>query len=275
NPGDRVVIKPNWAYQCHRQRQEEWEQVITHPSLIGAVLRQVLRRLGGSGRISIMDGPMADASFAKLISHYPVQLWRQLAQRQGVALEIIDLRDYEWELENGVIVERKRLPGDPRGKVLVNLKGEKSEFWGQQKSRRGYYGADYNVSETNRAHDGNLNLYSVSRTALEADVFINLPKLKTHQKAGITCCLKNLLGINTYKNYLPHYMEGGPGEGGDQFPADHLSSRPEGPLIALLKQHLLQNPVLARTLAPLKSVALGLFGDSSALVRSGCWYGND
>jgi len=275
NPGDKVVIKPNWVFECHRHRKEEWDYVITHPSVVSAVLHKVLRRLAGKGRISILDGPMTDASFDKLISRYPVQRWKQLAQQEGVALEIIDLRDDEWEIKNGVIVERKKLPGDPRGKVVVDLEGEKSEFWGQEKSRRGYYGADYNLSETNLAHDGKRNLYSVSRTVLEADVFINLPKLKTHRKAGITCCLKNLVGINTYKNFLPHHSEGGPGEGGDQFPSDNINARLEGPLITFLKQHVLQNPLLARVLGPLKAVALGFFGDSSSVVRSGSWHGND
>ena len=32
----------------------------------------------------------------------------------------------------------------------------------------------------------------------------SLPKLKTHKKAGITCALKNLIGINGNKEYLPH-----------------------------------------------------------------------
>ena len=273
--GDKVVLKPNWVFECHRYRKEDWDYVITHPAVIGAVLRKVLKRLSGRGRISIMDGPMTDASFDKLMSRYPVQHWQQLARDEGVLLEIIDLRDSEWIVKNGVIVERKELPGDPRGKVVVDLQGEQSEFWGQKKSRRGYYGADYNLDETNEAHDGQRNLYSVSRTVVDADVFINLPKLKTHRKAGITCCLKNLVGINTYKNYLPHHSEGGPGEGGDQFPCDNVNARLEGPLITFLKQHVLQNQLMARILAPLKRVALGLFGDSSTVVRSGSWYGND
>ena len=53
---------------------------------------------------------------------------------------------------------------------------------------------------------------------LEADVIINLPKLKTHQKAGITCALKNLIGINGNKEYLPHHRIGGFELGGDCYP---------------------------------------------------------
>ena len=59
----------------------------------------------------------------------------------------------------------------------------------------------------------------ISRTALQSDVFINLPKLKTHKKVGVTLNLKNLVGINGNKNWLPHYAIGSPEENGDQFPS--------------------------------------------------------
>lgn len=273
--GDKVVIKPNWVMESHKNRKDEWEYIITNPSIITAILNKVLNRLCGKGHISIIDGPMTEASFEKLISLYPVELWQQLASSYGIGLEIIDLRDYEWVTKNGVIVERKILQGDPRGKVLVDLAGESSEFFHHAKSVRGYYGADYDRAETNRAHDGHHNLYSVSRTVIESDVFINVPKLKTHAKAGITCCLKNLVGINTYKNYLPHHSEGSPSQGGDQFSTDNLNARLEGPFISFIKQHVLKYQSIARILSPCKALGLKIFGESCNVVRNGSWYGND
>jgi hypothetical protein len=50
---------------------------------------------------------------------------------------------------------------------------------------------------------------------MEADVVINLPKLKTHRKAGLTGALKNMVGINGLKDYLPHHRKGGSLDGGD------------------------------------------------------------
>ncbi|MDD2735982.1 MAG: DUF362 domain-containing protein [Desulfuromonadaceae bacterium] len=274
-PGESVVIKPNWVMESHKTHTQEWEYVITHPTVISAVVEHVLQKLQGSGRISILDGPMTEASFAKIMEHYPVDEWKNRAESLGVNLEIIDLRDHEWRTQNGVTVERIPLPGDPRGKVLVDLLGETSEFHGHAKSKRGYYGADYDIAETNRAHDGYHNLYSVSKTVIESDVFINIPKLKTHRKAGITCCLKNLVGINTYKNYLPHHSEGGPSEGGDQFQKENMNAKLEGPLISFIKQHVIKNAIAATLLSPLNSVAKFIFGDSSKVVRNGSWFGND
>jgi hypothetical protein len=69
-----------------------------------------------------------------------------------------------------------------------------------------------------RTHAPRRHQYLVAREIVEADVVINLPKLKTHMKAGLTCALKNLIGINGNKEYLPHHRRGGAGAGGDCYP---------------------------------------------------------
>jgi hypothetical protein len=210
-----------------------------------------------------------------LISRYDADRWKTLARGAGIELHIIDLRDSEWKTHRDVVVERKALPGDSKGKVIFNLQNSESEFCGHRKSEKGYYGADYNQAETNIAHDGQSNFYSVSRTVIECDVFINLPKLKTHRKAGITACLKNLVGINTHKNYLPHHSEGGPAEGGDQFPADSLKSKFEGSLTSAVKKHVFNNPHLAKRLSRVNDLGKRIFGKTGRVVRSGNWHGND
>ena len=55
---------------------------------------------------------------------------------------------------------------------------------------------------------------------LAADLIVNLPKMKTHQKAGVTGALKNLVGCNGEKAFLVHYLKGRPCDGGDEFPPD-------------------------------------------------------
>jgi uncharacterized protein (DUF362 family) len=274
-PGNIVVLKPNWVKETHLRIPGDWDYVITHPSVITAVLQKVLDRLGTKGRIIIADGPQTDSSFDKILALNPVSTWHAMANAKGVELVILDLRDDEWISEDGIMVSRRKLPGDPLGSTEVNLAGGKSEFLNHKKSKRGYYGADYNIKETNSAHDGHQNLYRVSRTIMEADVFINLPKLKTHKKAGITCCLKNLVGINTYKNYLPHYTEGCPEETGDQFPERNLNSKFEGPVMAFIKQHFLHNTTLAKMFKPFKKMGRDIFGDTDETIRSGNWFGND
>ncbi len=274
-PNDCVVIKPNWVKESHLMKPNEWDYIVTHPSLITCVLDIVLEKLQAGAKIIIADSPQTDSSFEKIIAHYPVVEWQEMAKRKEVNLQIIDLREDEVIDEGEVVISRKKLPGDPRGSTEVNLKETLSEFYNHTKSKRGYYGADYDIKETNTVHDGHKNLYRVSRSIIEADVFINLPKLKTHKKAGITCCLKNLVGINTYKNFLPHYSEGGPIELGDQFPDNKLNARIEGPIMAYLKQNILLNTSSAKMFKPIKRIGKVFFGDTNQIIRSGNWYGND
>jgi uncharacterized protein (DUF362 family) len=75
------------------------------------------------------------------------------------------------------------------------------------------YGAEYETSELRSHHHDDIHEYLISRTVIEADCVINLPKLKTHKKTGITVSMKNLVGINGNKNWLPHHREGTPAQG--------------------------------------------------------------
>jgi hypothetical protein len=76
-----------------------------------------------------------------------------------------------------------------------------------------------------KTHAPGRHQYLIARDVLEADVIINLPKLKTHKKAGVTCALKNLIGINGNKEFLPHHRAGGSESGGDCYPGASIVKR--------------------------------------------------
>ncbi len=275
HPGDLVVVKPNWVKESHLLKPQAWEEVITHPAIIRAVVDYVLIALRGRGRVVIADGPQTDSSFAAiarisgldaLLAHY-----RQHCPG-GAPVEILDLRQEEHVTRDGVIVSRTRLPGDPAGYVDFDL-GAGSEFVGH---RGRYFGACFDVAETNRAHSNGHHRYRISGTVARADVVINLPKLKTHKKCGITASLKNMVGINGWKNFLPHHSEGTPRMGGDQFPNDSLRGVLEYHLMGRFKALVLRSPDwVADLLRHLKKPGRVAFGDTEEVVRSGNWYGND
>ncbi len=274
-PGQKVVIKPNFVQEKH-DNSDDWDYVITHPVVMTAVIKAVCKKLQRSGEIIIADAPMTPTRFDALIQHFPVQDWRSLCNESGITFQLIDLRDEEWfNASNGIILKSQKLPGDPLGKVMCNLKDGASEFWGKQTGSQGFYGADYDIKETNNAHNGSDNWYSVSKTVISADVFINVPKLKAHKKAGMTCCLKNLVGINTNKNLLPHHSTGTPAEGGDQFDNSEASRKLESAVTVYAKKIVHCCKFLTPLLVPLKNIAIKVWGDNRKSVRSGGWYGND
>src|SRR5262245_44465484 len=271
--GQKVVLKPNWISQVHKHNAEEWQSVITHPAVITAVLQVALECLDGKGEIVITDGPQTDASWSKIMERMTPSEWIEMGRKAGVEVSVLDLRDDEWVTQGDVNVLRRKLSGDPRGSTECDL-AQFSEFCSHQPSRRGYYGADYDIAEANDVHSNAHHKYRVSRTVIEADVFINLPKMKTHKKAGITCSLKNLVGINTYKNWLPHHSEGTPDEGGDQFPTTNLKNKAETVLLEQFKSYLFRHQRMGKWLIPVKSLGKVLFGETQEVIRSGNWYGN-
>ena len=273
SPGQVVVIKPNWISHCHKYNETEWQSVITHPALITGVLKMVLKLLCGSGQVVITDGPQTQSSWSKIMARMTPELWIEMGRKASVEVMVLDLRDDEWLTEGDVIVARNKLPGDPQGSTVCDL-GTFSEFVNHQPSKGGYFGADYNLAETNRAHSNGHHMYKVSRSVMSADVFINLPKMKTHKKAGITCSLKNLVGINTYKNWLPHHMEGTQDEGGDQFPQTSFKSRAEMIGLKHFRSVLATHERMGRWLVPVKAFGRKFFGDTREVIRSGNWYGN-
>ena len=159
------------------------------------------------------------------------------------------------------------------GSTTIPL-NEASEFY-QYSGLGKLFGASIDMLETNRHHVGATHEYMLCRTPMDADVFINLPKLKTHKKVGITCALKNLVGINANKNWLPHHTEGTPDQGGDQFPANTTKAKLEHSWMGMAKRWMKRSPLFARLFVPIKGMGRLIFGDTQTVVRSGNWYGND
>jgi uncharacterized protein (DUF362 family) len=273
-PGDCVVLKPNLIREGHALRPEEWEQVITHGNVIRVMAELVAEALHGQGRIVIADGPQTDSDFDLICARTRLQETREFIERLGVRCDVIDLRRDRWFQKEDVIYERVSLPGDPAGYTTVDL-GDASEFCSYTLSGR-FYGADYDMAETARYHNGVHHTYVLCRTILDADVLVNLPKLKTHKKTGVTLSMKNLVGINGYRNCLPHFTLGTTDEGGDEFPFQDLSSKVQSRAIVRFKKALVaagrQGGPAARWV---KRVGRTIFGDTNEVVRSGNWHGND
>ena len=128
SPGDTVVLKPNWVLAEHQYHHGEWEQVITHPAIITAVLRMVVDHLGFSGRIIIADGPELSANFDKILSYQPLDMWKKITDQHNITLQIIDLREELYIINKNVTIKKVKLPGDPKGKVVANLLDETASF---------------------------------------------------------------------------------------------------------------------------------------------------
>lgn len=273
--GDWVVIKPNLVKQYKENDHNEWRSVVTDAGLIRQVCHYVCQQLQGTGRVTICDAPQTDSSFSRIAELLGLHdIARECTARHGVPVEVVDLRNEEWTSVEGIITERHKLAGDPGGVVRFNL-GTDSLFHGHPGEGR-YYGADYDAGVVNSHHRGEVQEYLICGTPVKADVFINMPKMKTHKKTGVTLSMKNLVGINADKNWLPHHTEGSPADGGDEYPDLTFKRRVEQASVKFARRLALALPGLGPVLARrLRKAGTAAFGAGDRVVRSGNWHGNN
>jgi uncharacterized protein (DUF362 family) len=282
-PGTKVVIKPNYVLSYHPLESDVFS-IITHPSILRAMVDYAYIALGGDGRIIIADAPQMDCNWNDLMDLQRLDSIAEFYKTKfNFHIEYYDLRNFELinNREKAYYENRRQLPGDPEGNVIINL-GKESKFYGLRHDN--YYGADLNRDETISHHHDDTHEYSVSGTILSADTVISVPKLKVHKKVGVTLNIKGLVGINTNKNYLVHYRVGRPSEGGDQLP----DGRPAYDNFLIKAQRYLYDRTLAKMsktgdyiyksalfcynhlIKPFRKVS-----ESTVEVDSGNWYGND
>jgi uncharacterized protein (DUF362 family) len=272
-PGERVVLKPNFVRHYSENPEGTLESVVTHPSVLRPLLDYALKAVGPSGSVLVADAPQYDCEIETLLEriHLP-ELLAWYRKEAGRDVEWRDLRVQFGRHENGIVLERRDLPGDPEGYETVDL-GPASRFAELPAAPlRVLRGADYDEEVTIRHHSNGRNEYLVSKTLLNADLVLNVAKVKTHKKSGITLSMKNLIGINGDKNWLPHYRAGFPSKGGDEFPAADAYSRFRG-FGGDLARRLLKRGIgraVFRRIRALENAA-GL-GERS---RAGNWHGND
>jgi uncharacterized protein (DUF362 family) len=216
-PGMRVFIKPNWVASRWREsclHKDDLFCVITHPNVIEAVADFVAIALNGEGIITIGDNPSIDADFEELLETTEIA---RLKTKYQVPCEILDLRPLVCKdlKDYGDKEKMYKQTGDPRGYTEVNL-AEKSMFNNINASL--FRGVFKQRKETIEAHSGKNQLYTFANSIYNADVYISIPKMKTHHKAGVTLNLKGLVGTIGQKNQLVHWRVGFPQIGGDEYP---------------------------------------------------------
>jgi uncharacterized protein (DUF362 family) len=272
-PGDLVVLKPNLVFD----RVSDPRAALTNGWFIKAVCDLVLQALDGRGRVIIADVPLQSARFERVLDLTGLRQVMAGYRRDGAPVDLLDLRQEYLEVgEDGIYRGLHKLPGDPLGYRVVNLgKASELEELGRHRSR--FAVGDYDKDSTAKYHmSSERNEYLIPRTILSADVLINLPKFKTHKKAGITCALKNLVGVCGHKSYLPHFREGLPRDGGDEFAIDHPIKELQRAAIDRLKY---TNATLYRTVRAVGRLLLRLVTkgvpDDLGRVMGGSWHGND
>jgi uncharacterized protein (DUF362 family) len=277
----RIVVKPNLVLHRVAELQCSTRALGAHASVARPIIDYLLaaaRRLRQEVEIVIADTPLQGADFARVCEETGFTELAAHYERAGFPVKLLDLR-YEQAVMNDyfLIKERVALAGDPAGSRLVNLGRLSAHYGGDGAGRAKLTIQDYDDRLTNEHHAGETHRYRFSQTILDADLVVNLCKLKTHVKAGVTLAMKNVVGANVSKDYLPHFRSGDPTSGGDEFPRRSRYQAAVRSVRDALNRHG------ARAIAPahkhLKRAAYWLDGKRASngreAVYAGAWHGND
>lgn len=277
SPGDKVVLKPNMVMHKNLNRHYSTDCLITHGSIIRAVLDYVYIALKDNGKIIIADAPLQQCDFLEVIKKNGVSAIIDFYKSYGKTIELIDLRNEKAILDpSGRLIGIEKLKGDPKGYTVVDL-GKDSSLYDIIDSYKKFRVTCYKPDIMKEHHNQEKNEYLIANTILEADVIINLPKAKTHKRAGITGAMKNLVGINGTKSWLPHHRKGSKYSGGDEYLNNNIFKDLEVTLeeqshVAAIEGKKLKS-FLVRTICKLFSVMRKMtFRD---LISEGSWWGND
>lgn len=275
----RIMLKPNWVK--HEEHAEfPIAALVTSTALIKACLEACSRKYPAAEKITVGDVPLQTCDWPALIRQTGVD--RLIEEYRGSIVQFLDLRRERWTPKDGFMELDSAHPGDPLG-YCESVIGNTSLLEEASHNAASFRVSDYDPAETVSVHRQGVHRYLIARTVLEADLFINLPKMKTHQKAGVTGALKNLVGINGSKAHLVHHQLGFPSQGGDEFPEDvsrwiywqaRLRERFQKKSKVAFKL-LKRGWGVVKILRGIKTVGTKENLGGTFYVGSGSWYGND
>ena len=273
HPGDTVLLKPNLVLHVNRSECGT-DCLYTHPSLVAALIDYVAIALKGTGRIIVGDAPVQECEFDKLIKQSGYDVLCEFYRKKGIDIELIDFRNVKTYEKNGLHYFQE---DEGENGCIVQLNEESAFSDIENEKMRNLRITNYDPRILQQHHYGTIHEYKVSKYVLDADVVINIPKPKTHRKAGVTISLKNLVGINANKEFLPHHTLGSKEEGGDAY-------LHENDLLKMANEILdIKNQLVQDREMDLAEMAENLYRATYDRGRrqtneeywEGSWYGND
>lgn len=272
-PGMCVLVKPNLVMH-ENPTGNGTDCLYTHPSVIAAVIDYVVVALKGSGSIVLADAPMQSCDFDVLVDRSGLRELVAWYRSQGVDVDLRDMRGLKSVSTTAGL--KQELVADATGKV-IDL-GADSCFSGLSKERiDGLRITNYDPAELRRHHTQDRHEYYVSSYLLNADVVVNLPKAKTHRKAGVTGALKNMVGVNVRKEYLPHHSNRSAAEGFDEYERKSALKLASDGVLDARNKLLLGDSGLRKKALSFFAKGLGFLGKKASgdEYREGSWFGND
>ena len=217
--GSHVFVLCNFVY--HRRPREtlaDFQAKCVHGSVLRALIDYIYIATGPEGTIEFGNAPLQSCRWPKVLSDAGADGLCRFYAAQDASVVARDLRLFV--SDSGASGATRRCLGDAENGVTFDLGGDSrlAEVLNSGGRPARPRVRDYDPDRTERFHSAGSHRYVINRAVLEADTVISLPKLKTHEKVGLTCALKGLVGGVAHKDCLAHHRFGAPTRGGDEFP---------------------------------------------------------
>ena len=213
--GKRVLLKPNWVR--HSRKEADEICLRTHDGFVLAALEYVLQF--SPKEVVIGDAPVQGCKWNKMMSPLLIQSVEELQEKYKIPVTIKDFRRVTFDDRSNNITEERK----PLSDYQIFDIGKNSYLEPVTDTKKNKFRVTvYNPDRFLESHTEGMHKYCITKQLFEADVVISLPKVKTHQKSGITAALKNIVGLNGDKDFLPHHRLGGSAMGGDCYPGGNI-----------------------------------------------------
>ncbi len=209
--GKKILMKPNWVR--HSVIPDDEYCLRTHDNFVIAVLKVILEM--SPGEVLIADAPIQGCDWDRMISGSFSSEINKLEQQFKIPIRIKDLRRRTFKIKSNSPETNLRPLSDY---IIFDLGKESILEPVTMSGKTKFRVTNYDPDRMSSAHSPGIHKYCIARELFDSDLVISLPKIKTHQKAGITGALKNIVGINGDKDFLPHHRIGGTVRGGDCYP---------------------------------------------------------
>lgn len=269
--GSHVFVLCNFVQ--HRRANEstaDFQAKCVHGSVLRALLDYVLLAVGDGGKVVFGNAALQSCDWGRVLADTGAERVLEFYRRMGVAnVEARDLRLYVAPRDAAGRVQKVERDQQSGG-VPVDL-GPASLLAGINSGDGTLFRvSDYDPQRTLVHHQHGRHVYIISPEVLDADVVLSLPKLKTHEKVGVTCALKGFVGAIAHKDCLAHHRLGPPAEGGDEYPSPSWVRS----AISRLHDRVNQRPAEGTFLRLCERIARRLIRMMGG-IQFGSWHGND
>jgi uncharacterized protein (DUF362 family) len=211
----KILLKPNWVK--HSSSSSDDICLRTNSNFILATLEFVLR--SNPAEVIIGDAPIQGCIWERMLGTQFQVAVERLSNKYNIPVTIKDFRRVTFNPKlNKVSRER-----NPLSRYTIFNLGDNSFLEPVTlKNKNLFRVTQYNPDRLAKSHGPGMHKYCITNELFNADIILSIPKIKTHQKTGITGALKNIVGLNGDKDYLPHHRIGGTGIGGDCYPGKNM-----------------------------------------------------